>query len=481
MIPQPETQGTPTSLSAAPTPPVPGGATADIEARLDRIPVTSRHRRIARVLAAGTFFDAFDSLALGVALTVIARSLGQGFLGTGVLISAGYLGQAIGALTLGAVTDRLGRRRTFLVAISVFSVLSIACALAWSLEALTVARLLQGVGLGAEVPIAATLVSEYAPARGRGRAVMLYQAIFAWGAFAAPLVGLVVFAVVPPTIGWRVLFILGLLPVLLVLLGRRALPESVRWLTSKGRVEEAEVIVDGLERAARDEGRTLHEPTPVVADVARPTRLAEIFAPAYRRRTLLNGILWFTVYFVSYGYSVWLPSLYTTIGGLPVSQALWLTLAVGAAQLVVVYVFALTTDRLGRRPLFLAGFGVAILGAVLGVVLVAMGHTGWSTLFLAGLLLAAGSYAPAAGLYVYIPELYPTRVRAWGTAAGSSMNRIASVIAPTIVGALLAGGFGLGAVFLMFGVVLLIGVAAMAAWGMETRGRSLEETGDLVT
>lgn len=479
MIPQPETQGTPASLSAPPSP-APGAVTADIEARLDRVPVTSRHRRIARVLAAGTFFDAFDSLALGVALTVIARSLGQGFLGTGVLISAGYLGQAIGALALGAVTERLGRRRAFLLAISVFSVLSVACALAWNLEALTVARLLQGIGLGAEVPIAATLVSEYAPARGRGRAVMLYQAIFAWGAFAAPLVGLVVFALVSPTIGWRVLFILGLLPLAIVLVARRALPESVRWLTAKGRVDEADAIVERFEHTARDEGHALPEPTPVTADVARPTRLAEIFNPAYRRRTLLNGILWFTVYFVSYGYSVWLPSLYTTIGGLPVSQALWLTLAVGAAQLIVVYVFALTTDRFGRRPLFLAGFGIAILGAVLGVLLVAMGHTGWSTLFLAGLLLAAGSYAPAAGLYVYIPELYPTRVRAWGTAAGSSMNRIASVIAPTIVGALLAGGLGLGSVFLMFGVVLVIGVAAMAVWGVETRGRSLEETGDLV-
>lgn len=461
-------------------PSVPFSARAEVEARMDRLPMTSKHRRIAAVLAVGTFFDAFDALILGIALTVIAASLGQGFLGTGVLISAGYLGQAIGAIAIGSVADRLGRRRTFLLAITVFSVLSVACALAWNLESLTVARLLQGIGLGAEVPIAATLISEFAPALKRGRAVMLYQAIFAWGVFAAPLVGLIVFSVVAPGVGWRVLFALGVIPLVLVLIGRRAIPESVRWLTSKGREDEASAIVGEFETVARREGRDLPEPRPVEVDVARPTRLAEILSPAYRRRTLLNGILWFTIYFVTYGYSVWLPSLYVTIGGLRISQALYLTLAVAVGQLVAVYAFALTVDRIGRRPLFIAGYVVSILGAVLGLAMVLLGAKSWPTLFAAGLLLAIGSYVPAAGLYLYIPELYPTRIRAWGTAAGSSMNRIASVIAPTAVGALLAGGFGLGWVFVMFGVVLLVGLAAMLAWGIETKGQSLEETGDLV-
>lgn len=457
----------------------PASSGAAIEARLDRLPITSRHRRITVVLAGATFFDAFDALVLGVALTVIATSLGQGFLGTGLLISAGYLGQALGALFLGSVSERLGRKRTFQVSVAVFSLLSVACALAWNLESLSVARLLQGLGLGATVPIAATLIGEFAPARRRGRVVMLYQAVFAWGVLAAPLAGLAVFALVGPEIGWRVLFALGVLPLVIVVVARYLLPESVRWLTGQGRVREADAIVTEFEAAARREGHDLPDPRPVSGGGAMATRFGEIFSPRYRRRTLLNGTLWFTTYFVAYGYSVWLPSLYVTIGGLAVSQALYLFIAVSVAQLVVVYAFALTVDRVGRRPFLIGGYALAIVGAIVGIVMVTLGATSWPTLFVAGMLLATGAYIPAAGLYLYIPELYPTRVRAWGTAAGTSMNRLASVLAPTIVGVLLASGLGLSAVFALFGIVLLAGLVTMVAWGKETAGRPLEETGDL--
>ncbi|MCE0764170.1 MFS transporter [Pseudonocardia kujensis] len=445
---------------------------------MDRIPMTSRHRRVAAVVAAGTFFDAFDSLVLGVALTAISASLGQGLVGTGLLISAGYLGQFLGAVLIGPFADRYGRRRAFLFAITAFSILSVGCALAWSIEALTVARLLQGLGLGAETPVAAILISEYAPALRRGRAVMLYQAIFAWGVFAAPLAGLAVFAVVEPALAWRVLFALGVLPLLIVLLGRHVLPESARWLMSKGHVGRAEEIVVEFEEAAMKENKELPAPEErIEPEPGKPTRLTEIFSPTYRTRTILNGVLWFTTYFVTYGYSVWLPSLYVSIGGLKISEALYLTLAIAAAQLVVVYLFAISVDRIGRRPLLLAGYVVAAGGALLGVGLVQGGLTGWPTLFAAGLLIAMGCYVPAAGLFLYIPELYPTRIRGWGTSVGSSMNRLASVIAPTVVGALLAGGLGLGAVFVMFAVVLIVGLVAMARWGVETKARSLEETG----
>lgn len=458
----------------------PAAATsAALAARMDRIPMTKRHRKVAAVVAAGTFFDAFDSLVLGVALTAIAASLGQGMLGTGLLISSGYLGQFLGAIVIGAVADRIGRRQAFLIAITVFSVLSLACAFAWSLEALTVARLLQGIGLGAETPVAAILISEYAPALRRGRAVMLYQAVFAWGVFAAPLAGLAVFAVVEPGVAWRVLFALGVLPLVIVLLARHVLPESARWLISKGRLDQAEHIVAEFEDAATRENK--HLPVPrerMDTGDATPTRLAEIFSPAYRSRTVLNGTLWFTTYFVTYGYAVWLPTLYVSIGGLQISESLYLTLAVASAQLIVVYLFALTVDRLGRRPTLIAGYTVAITGAVVGLAMVQAGLTGWPTLFAAGLLIAIGCYVPAAGLFLYIPELYPTRIRGWGTSVGSSMNRLASVIAPTVVGWLLAGGFGLGAVFAMFAVVLLVGLAAMVRWGVETKGRSLEETSE---
>lgn len=456
-----------------------GTASALIEARMDRIPVTSRHRRIARVIGIGTFFDAFDGLVLASALTVISKSLGDGFLGTGVLISAGYAGQAVGALGLGSVADRLGRRRTFLVAIVFFSIMSLACAFAWNLESLTIARLIQGIGLGAEVPLAATLINEYAPSRDRGRAVMLYEAIFAWGAFAAPLLGLIVFHVMDPGVGWRVLLGVGVLPAVVVLLGRKLIPESVRYLTGRGHTRQAEAIVSEFEVAAVAEGKALSDPRVSGPDRLRTTRLAEIFSPQYRTRTILNGTLWFTTYFAAYGYTTFLPSLYVKIGGLAVTSALYLTLAVAAGQVIVIYAFALTTDRWGRRPWFLWGYAAAVLGAVLGIVMVLGGATSWPTLFVSGLFIAIGSYVPAAGLYLYIPELYPTRVRGWGTSAGSAMCRVASVVAPLVVGSMLSSHVGLEAVFSLFGAMVLIGGLAMFFLGAETKGKPLEEISDV--
>jgi putative MFS transporter len=460
----------------------PGAVTArqaDPEARLDRIPFTREHGKTAAILGFGTFFDAYDSLILASALTIVVATLGHGFFGTGVLISAGFVGQAIGALLLGSISDRYGRAKVFCVALFAFSALSVLAALSWNLESLTMARLLQGIGLGAEVPIAATLFNEYVQSKSRGRTFMLYESLFGWGTVAAPAMGLLTLTLMPHDVGWRVLLATGAVPLIGAIYGWRHLPESVRWLSVKGRIAEAEAIVDRLEDSARRHGRDLPEPVPVPAQPRQATRLGELFARRYLARTLLNGSLWFTTYFAVYGYSTWLPSLYVKVGGLPVRTALYLTIIVAAAQVGVIYAMAGVVDRVGRVKILKIGYVVALFGALVGYAMVTwFGIESWAALFVAGIMLAAGSYMPAVGLYLYIPELYPTRMRGWATSAGSSLNRLASVIAPLLVGALLGADLGIGSVFLMFAGVLLLGLVALFAWGVETAQRSLEETGE---
>jgi putative MFS transporter len=450
-------------------------AADDTVARLERLPFGRVHFRIASLLGVGTFFDAFDSLVIATVLTVVITSFHVSLGSAGLLISAAYIGQFIGALTLGVVAERYGRRLAFIGSLAVFGLLSLAAAAAWNFESLLVLRLLQGIGLGAEVPIAGALFNEFVRGRSRGRAVMIYESIFSWGILLAPLIGLLFFQLFGPELGWRLLFAFGALPVVVAVVAYFKLPESPRWLAEKGRFAEASKLLDEMEADARARGVTLPEPELRAAADVKPTRFGELFSRYYRRRTALSWVIWFCGYFILYGFSTWLPTLYVQLGGLPTSSALALTAVVSAIYLIEVYVFALTVDRVGRKPWFVAGFALAVVGGVFGCVAILLGATAWPVLFVAGLLMGLGISPVTAGLYLYTPELYPTRMRAWATATGSSLNRVASAIGPILVGALLGAGLGLGSVFLTFGIVAAIGMVVMAWLGIETKQRVLEE------
>ncbi|WP_028935184.1 MFS transporter [Pseudonocardia spinosispora] len=444
-------------------------------ARLERIPFGRVHFRVASLLGVGTFFDAFDSLVIATVLTVVINAFQVDFGYAGLLISVAYIGQFVGALVLGAMAERFGRRLAFIISLGTFGLLSLAAACAWNVESLLVLRLLQGIGLGAEVPIAGALFNEFVRGRSRGRAVMIYESIFSWGILLAPLIGLLFFSVFGPELGWRLLFVFGAIPVVVALIAYRTLPESPRWLAERGRFAEAGRLLDEMEQDAATRGVVLAEPEVRAPADVKPTRFGELFSDTYRRRTALSWVTWFCGYFILYGFSTWLPTLYVRLGGLATNNALGLTAIVSALYLIEIYVFALTVDRIGRKPWFVGGFALAVLGGAFGCVAILLGATAWPVLFVAGLLMGLGISPVTAGLYLYTPELYPTRMRAWATATGSSMNRVASAIGPMLVGALLGAGLGLGSVFAAFGVVALVGLVVMAWLGIETKQRVLEE------
>ncbi|WP_051581177.1 MFS transporter [Pseudonocardia acaciae] len=450
-------------------------AADDTVARLERLPFGRVHLRVASLLGVGTFFDAFDSLVIGAVLTVVINTFHVDFAMAGVLISAAYVGQFIGALTLGMLAERYGRRLGFIISLAIFGLLSLAAAAAWSFESLLVLRLLQGVGLGAEVPIAGALFNEFVRGRSRGRSVLLYESIFSWGILLAPLIGLLFFQLFGPELGWRLLFVFGALPVVVAVVAYFKLPESPRWLAEQGRSAEAGVLLDRMEADARSRGVKLAEPEVRAPADVKPTRFGELFSPYYRRRTALSWVIWFCGYFILYGFGVWLPALYVKLGGLPTQDALGLTAVASAIYLVEQYVFALTVDKVGRKPWFVGGFALSVVGGVVGAVAIALGATAWPVLFVAGLLMGLGISPVTAGLYLYTPELYPTRMRAWATATGSSLNRVASTIGPILVGALLGAGLGLSSVFIAFGVIAAVGMVVMAWLGIETKQRVLEE------
>jgi MFS transporter, putative metabolite:H+ symporter len=447
--------------------------------RMDQIPVSRFHARVVGTLGAGTFFDAFDIVSIAAVLSAISATYGLSPSKAGLLVSAGFLGQAVGALGFGLVSERLGRRRVFLVALVVMGLFALISAASWSSTSLGAIRLVQGFGLGAEVPVASALLGEFVAARQRGRVTVLYKLASPLGNLATSLTAAAVLASTSPENAWRLLFAIGGAPLLIALIAWRLLPESPRVLIRQGRFAEAERIVGVMEAAA---DASVAAPTPgssaaptsvPSADMA-STRHAELLSPQYRRRTLTAWVLWFTVFFTLLGGIAWMPSLYVKRVGVSPAMASLLSGAVTLASIALIIVVGATVDRVGRRRWFLTGYAISLIGALLAVILALTGnlHT-WSALMVSGGLMLLGVGAADPLVYAYTAEIYPTRMRSWGTLSASSWRGFAAVLAPTVIGALV--NHGIAVVFGLFAAILLIGLIVTSVFGIETKQVSLEE------
>ena len=330
-------------------------------------------------------------------------------------------------------------------------------------------RFFQGIGTGGEVPVASAYINEFIGAKKRGRFFLLYELIFPIGLLFAGLAGY--FLV--PLYGWRALFIVGLVPAVLMIPLRIFMPESPRWLASKGRIEKADKVVSMLEREAVKEGKTLTEPVvrPIDPKATARSDWRELFQGLYLKRTLMIWALWITVYVVNNGLVTWLPTLYRQAFKLPLETSLlygWITSAVGV---VASLLCALYIDKVGRKRWYAAAF---FLATVPLVVLTALGATTATQVVILAPIAYAILQTVAFSLYLYSAELYPTRLRAVGTGFGSAWLRAGSSIGPVLVGFIVAG-VGIRYVFLAFAVIALIGGLITARFGIETKGKVLEE------
>src|SRR5713226_7722863 len=212
-------------------------------ARLESVPFSRWHAKVRIVVGSATFFDAFNALALAFALPVLIRLWHITPAQSGFLISASYVGQLAGALLFSWLAEKFGRVPSAAMATALMSVMSLACAIAGSFPALIAYRLIQGIGVGGEMPVAAAYISELSRARGRGKFFMLYEMIFPIGLMATSQIG----TLVVPAFGWRAMFLIGGIPGLVVTWLLLRLPESPRWLISKGRIAEAEFVIKQIE------------------------------------------------------------------------------------------------------------------------------------------------------------------------------------------------------------------------------------------
>lgn len=434
-------------------------------ARLDRLPFNAAHRKLLVASGIGWAFDAMDVGLVSFVVAAIAADPHFNLNATekSWVLSVGFVGMAIGAALGGYFADRVGRKTVFTATLVIFGLVNAGMACSWTLVALLIARFIIGLGLGAELPVASTLVSEFSPTRHRGRMTVLLESFWAVGWIIAAAIGAFV---IPNTgdWGWRWALLIGALPLLYAVVTRAHIPESVRFLESKGREDEAEQAVRYFEQASGV--------APVASPKAEPLpaiRTRELFGHQYLARTVAIWLTWFFVNFSYYGAFTWMPSLLADQFG-SLTSSFGYTLIISLAQLPGYFLAAWLVEIWGRRrtlSVFLAVSAVAAFAfSQAGSVAAVIGF---------GMLLSASNLGAWGVLYAVTPEIYPTRLRGAASGAAAAVGRVAAIIAPLLVPWFLTlSGGNKTVAFVIFAVAFVLGcIAALCL--PERKGLDLED------
>ena len=438
-----------------------------VVARLERLPYCSWHLKMRLIICTAWLFDAFDSIAIAYVLPPL---IGQWHLTPpqiGSLIGIGFGGQLVGAIGFGWIAEHWGRRNAMLATLLIFSLGALACAAAPSYEVLWWLRFVQGIGLGGEVPLMAAYVNEFARAKGRGRFSLSIQVLFAIGLLAVAVVAVYVV----PNWGWQWMFIIGGIPALVAIPMRSILPESPRWLASQGRYEEADRALTMIEDTAKRDGKAvpaLPDNLPAVIEVK--PRIADLFKGIYLQRTFTVWLMWIGAYFVSYGITAWMPTIFRTVYHLDVKQSLTYGLVGSAVGLCGTVSAIYLIEAIGRRRMLMLALGGCCVPLIAFGFLPQLSAVGTLALATTGFLFLSMSLI---SLATYTAEIYPTHLRALGGGVASAFQRGASMVGTSVVGWVLPS-FGLNAVFVMFGLFALMGAVVTFFFAVETRGEVLE-------
>ncbi len=433
--------------------------------RLENLPVGSFHYKLLIVTGLGWLFDSMDTGLISFVLPILAKEWGLTPEQVGWIGSIGLIGMALGAVLAGTIADKFGRKNVFAATVILYSVATGLCAVAWSYESLLVFRFLVGFGLGGELPVAATLMSEYAPSHLRGRFIVLLESFWGVGWLVAALISYLLI----PQFGWHIAFIIGAMPALYVFLIRLHMPESIRYLLSKGKVEEARQIILTLEKKLGVPSKPFD--TEFVED-ATPIFKLNVFTlwtKSFRVRTIMLWLAWFGIVFSYYGIFMWLPSI-VFAQGFEVVKTFEYVLIMTLAQLPGYITAAFLVDIIGRRytlSLFLMMSGVCAY--FFGNATASYEILGW------GAAMSFFNLGAWGVIYTYTPELYPTAIRALGSGWAAGFGRIGGMIAPMLVGVLLFNSVPMSFIFVMFASVFVVISIIVLSLGIESKKKSLEE------
>lgn len=441
---------------------------AQLSARLERLPMTKHQARMFVIIATAWLFDSMDLAALTFILAPISEEFGLSGAGAGALASMSFAGMIVGASCAGYLADRWGRRPVFATSMIVWGLGSLGAALAQDLTFLLVCRFVIGLGMGAEFPVAQAMLSEFVPARSRGRLLGWLEGFWPVGFIVC---GVLAFVVVP-VFGWRTVFFIMAACSVFALVVRRGLPESVRWYAAAGRMADAEETLRRFESAvAAASGRPLPPPDPTVAAVAAPPGKAPIRAlldSAYRRRTAMMWSVWFCTLLGYYGITTWMGKLLAD-SGMTVAQSIGYVVLMALWGIPGFLVASALLERIGRKPV--------IAGTILASAVAAYVYGGATTtieLLVAGSVMQFFFFGMWSALYAYTPEVFPNRARATGCGTSSAMGRVGALVGPLLI-PLVLQNYGAGAAFATAAVFFLLGGVIVLAFGPETKNKVLED------
>ncbi|MEJ9302359.1 MFS transporter [Priestia megaterium] len=391
-------------------------------------------RQLLGIAGLGWLFDAMDVGILSFIIAALHAEWGLSPTEMSWIGSVNSIGMAVGALVFGLLADRIGRKTVFIVTLVLFSVASGLSALTTTLAAFLVFRFLIGMGLGGELPVASTLVSETVAPEKRGKVVVLLESFWAFGWLLAALISYFVI----PAYGWQLALILTAIPAFYAIYLRIKLPDSPQFVEAT------------------------KEKKPSIADNVR-----SVWSKPYRQSTIMLWVLWFCVVFSYYGMFLWLPSV-MVIKGFSLIKSFEHVLIMTLAQLPGYYTAAWFIERMGRKFVLVT----YLLGTAASAYIFGNAESLW-LLLTAGMLLSFFNLGAWGALYAYTPEQYPTSIRGTGAGMAASFGRIGGILGPLLVGYMSTQGTSLTVTFSIFCGAILIGVGSVVFLGKETKQKQL--------
>jgi MFS transporter, putative metabolite:H+ symporter len=392
-------------------------------------------RKLLGVAGLGWMFDAMDVGILSFVIAALHKEWNLTTSQMGWIGSVNSIGMAVGALLFGLMADRVGRKNVFIITLLLFSIGSGLSAFVTSLTLFLILRFFIGMGLGGELPVASTLVSESVPAHERGRVVVLLESFWAGGWLIAALISYFVI----PSFGWQAALILTALPAFYALYLRMKLPDSPRFRAMNVSKQKESSF----------------------------TKIAKVWAKPYVKQTTMLWILWFSVVFSYYGMFLWLPSV-MVMKGFSLIKSFQYVLIMTVAQLPGYFVAAYLIERTGRKFVLVT----FLIGTAVSAYFFGNADT-LPLLLTSGIFLSFFNLGAWGALYAYSPEHYPTEIRGTGTGLAASFGRVGGILGPLLVGYFVAAEVSIDTIFFIFGISILIGALAVLFLGEETKKKEL--------